>query len=473
MFSDAVETEHLIPFSQSLDDSLSNKVVCLREANRYKKNRTPFKAFSDSVDYNWSEIGNRVRELPKPKRWRFDEDALEKWHKNEQGNFSSRHLNDTRYISRLAREYLENICDFNKIDVVTGRLTSLLRTTWGLNSVLGEIRNESSGENIKNRDDHRHHAIDAIVVGMTSKSIIQRVSTEAKLADELFDMSKLFPTKTGASAIDPWDGFRADVIKSVSEIVVSHKVRQKNLTPKSAEGKKLRVTDGQLHNDTAYGIIEGPNDKGVSKVVVRKPIEYFDSKKRLQSIRDSYLKRKFLSVFANGGKQGVIDLASKKGIRSLRTIENLSVIPVVDCNGRQYKAHKGDSNWGIEIFSFPKGHNKFGKWQGVVISRFDANQENFRPGFTRRPHPAAKLVMRLQTNECIEIDEHGKIRTMRLQKFSKNGQMNFAPVNEANVDSRIRDKTFQYWNKSADSLRKAGARKIHISPTGMVAPSRV
>lgn len=475
LFSAAVEIEHLIPFSKSLDDSLPNKVVCLRQANRDKGNKTPFEAFASSPgSYNWNEIISLVGELPKSKQWRFDEDALEKWHKNSEGDFSSRHLNDTRYIGRMAKEYLENICEFNKIDVVTGRLTSLLRAFWGLNSVLSEVRNDSNGKKVKNRNDHRHHAIDAIVVGMTSKSVIQRVSTEANRAEELFEFSRLFPKKDGTSAIEPWRGFRGDVIKAVSEIVVSHKVRRKDLRVRSKQTIERGVTDGQLHNDTAFGIIDGPDKNKLSKVVVRRPVEYFTTKKRLESIRDEYLKRKFLAAFAGDSKQGVIDLARKKGIRSLRATESLSVIPIEDRNGKPYKAYQGDSNWGIEIFSYPDGHKKFGTWVGVVVSRFEANQPNFRPGFTYTPHPAAKLVMRLQINDCIEIEDAGKIRIMRMQKINKSGQMIFAPTNEANVHTRNQDKedSFQYFYKTANSLQKLRARKIHISPTGLISPSR-
>ena len=455
---------------------MPNKVVCLRQANRDKGNRTPFEAFSSSPGiYDWNEIYKRVEELPRPKRWRFDEDALEKWYKNNEGDFGARHLNDTRYIGRLAREYLENICEFNKIDVVTGSLTSLLRAFWGLNSVLSEIRNEDSRDKIKNRDDHRHHAVDAIVVGMTSRSVIQRVSTEANRAEELFDFSRLFPKKDRTSAIEPWHGFRRDVILAVSGIVVSHRVRRKDTRSGQVKGVSRQVSDGQLHNKTAYGIIDGPDQKGLSKVVVRKPIESFKTKQHLENIRDSYLKKKFLAAFSDDPKQGVLDLAREKGIRSLRTTEFQSVISIKNHDGKPYKAYQGDSNWGIEIFSYPFGHKKFGKWDGVVISRFEANQSDFRPGFTSRPHPAAKLVMRLQINDCIEVEVAGKIRIMRTQKINKSGQMVFAPLNEANVDTRNSDKddSFQYWYKTANSLRNYSPKKIQVSPTGLISPLRV
>jgi hypothetical protein len=59
-------------------------------------------------------------------------------------NFSSRQLNDTRYASRLAAEYLALLyggktdeTDRLRVQVGAGQLTSLLRSEWGLDFILG------------------------------------------------------------------------------------------------------------------------------------------------------------------------------------------------------------------------------------------------------------------------------------------------------------------------------------------------
>ena len=105
-----VHIDHLIPFSVSLDDTPANKIVCTAQANQDKANRTPFEAFGNSLEgYDWHEIFARSRLLSKNKQWRFQENALEIW-KRDHDDFLSRHLNDTRYIGRLTREYLENVC---------------------------------------------------------------------------------------------------------------------------------------------------------------------------------------------------------------------------------------------------------------------------------------------------------------------------------------------------------------------------
>ena len=457
LFNGQAEIEHLIPFSVSLDDSRANKVICTRQANRDKGNRTPHQAFGHSPDgYNWDVIFERAKRLPKSKQWRFQKDALKIW-KRDYSDFTERHLNDTRYIGRLTKEYLENICPFNKIDVLTGRLTALLRGHWGLNSVLHD-HNERA-EVKKNRDDHRHHAVDAIVIGMTSRSMLQKVSAAANRAEEL-NLNRLFEKgENGKSPIEPWSGFRDHVKNVADNLIVSHRPKRKTLDKNS--------TDGQLHNDTAYGIIPGPDNKGIFEVVVRKPIKDFKARKDVEGIRDKQLKDEFLQAFDAEGAVGVARLAGDKKIRRLRRTERLQVIPIKGKDGKAYKAYKGDSNWGIEIYEYPKGHTK---WHGEVISRYEANQKGFLFGRTRKPHPAARLVMRLQINDCVEIEQGGLKQIMRLQKLRQDGRLTFAPHHEANVDARNRDESdpFGYLNSTASKLKTCNARKVHVSPAGQV-----
>ncbi len=461
LFSDSIEIDHLIPFSRSLDDSRANKIVCTRSANRDKGNRTPFEAFRNSPDnYDWDEIFARSRNLPTSKAWRFEPDAMKIWKKDGDG-FTSRHLNDTRYIGRLTREYLECVCDTKRIDVVTGQLTSLLRRHWGLNRC---IQKDDSGIYRKNRDDHRHHAVDAIVVGMTNRSMLQKVST--------MNLNRLFySTKRGQSSIEPWLGFRQDVATAVNSIIVSHKSRRK-----TAQGG---CTDGQLHNDTAYGIIDGPDEKGHYKVVSRKSVSQLKNLKNIESIRDPHLRNRFRSEFEaaearkkGSGVKSIERYARDRNIRRLRYTEKLGVIPIKNATGEAYKAYKGDSNWGVEIFMSPQGKKNDKKWEGKVISRFDANRADFKPGQTCRPHPAAKLVMRLQINDCVEmsVSKGSRVKALfRLQKISP-GRMIFSQIHEANVDKRDRDKEdkFRYTSASAGSMQERNARKVHISPSGRI-----
>ena len=477
LFSGKAEIEHLIPFRLSLDDGRANKVLCTRQANRDKGKRTPFEAFGDSPHgYSWEEIAARAQRLPEQKQWRFQEDALKKWYRDH-ADFTERHLNDTRYIGRLTKEYLESICPFNKIDVITGRLTALLRGHWGLNGIYRKHNAARDEPKSKTRDDHRHHAVDAIVVGMTTRSMLQKVATAAGRAEKL-NLERLFEKKNnGRSPIDPWSSFRDEVADVTRNITVSHKPRRKKLVYCTNDGKLHRTTDGQLHNDTAYGIVSGPDKNGRYKVVRRKEIKSFTTRKHLDAIRDPHMREEFLQAFDNAikngkaGKQAIHELAQKKGIRRLRQIENLRVIPVKDHSGNIYKAYKGDSNWGMEIYQYPATHKKADKWEGVVISRFEANQPGFMPGESHKPHPAAKLVMRLQRDDCIEIKQYNQKKILRLIKIDYKRRTGFfTALHEANVANRNDDKNdpFKYQELSINKLVSLNARKVHISPTGRI-----
>lgn len=442
LFNGNCEIEHLIPFSSSLDDSLANKTVCFRQANRDKGNRTAFDAFGDSPsDYDWTEIFERVKRLPHHKQWRFEKDALQKW-TQEESDFLARHLNDTRYIGRLSREYLTAICKPSKVEVVTGKLTSLFRHHWGLNTVL------NLSEDAKNRDDHRHHAIDAIVVGATTRSTLQKLHRAARKAEELGINSIVH----SGEEVEPWEGFRDQVSNVVDQIIVSH--------------KPTRHPQGRLHNDTAMGVLEGPDEKGKSLVVLRKPAASFTSKKHVEAIKDQRVREKLLMLMEN---MSIEKAFAELGIKSIRVTQSMKVIPIKDSTGAVYKAYKGDSNWAIEIYELPRGAKDAGKWVEVLVSTFEANQADQHAVNLRKPHPAAKLVMRLHRNDYLIIRNDMSEDVYRVQKLSS-GMIALAPPSEANCDKRNRDKdaAFSYMYKSAGSLKILCARKADVSPTGLI-----
>ena len=132
LFSGAVEVDHILPFSATLDDSNANRLLCTREANREKRKRSPYEAFGHLTD--WEEIAARAARLPREKRWRFEPDALSRFDTEEK--FLARQLVDTQYLSRLAREYLSALYPASgegsgRVWVSPGRLTEMLRRSWG------------------------------------------------------------------------------------------------------------------------------------------------------------------------------------------------------------------------------------------------------------------------------------------------------------------------------------------------------
>ncbi|MEX2617159.1 MAG: type II CRISPR RNA-guided endonuclease Cas9 [Alphaproteobacteria bacterium] len=438
LLSDDVEIEHILPFSKTLDNSAANKTVCLRRANRDKGNKAPFAAFGHSPDgYDWSGVAARAWELPKNKRWRFAPDAME----NLDAGFLDRHLTDTQYISRIAREYLTAVCDPDRVVAIPGRMTAMLRGKWGLNSLL-------SDHNRKNRTDHRHHAIDAAVVAMTDRGMLNRIARAAARAEE-----------SGVSRIledmpDPWDGFRAQLGSVLDRLVVSHR---------PDHGKQ-----GRLHNDTAYGLVSEPDTRGARTVVHRKPLGSFKSVKELSAIRDNALRDRIEATVAADAAAGIslgdslARFSEREGVRRVRICEKLSVIPICDREGKPYKAYKGDSNYCYDIFAVSGGG-----WRGDVLSTFDANTKG------RTPLPdGASRIMRLRKDDLVGIDGDDGRRVMRVVKFSP-GQIVLAEHQEGGPLKQrdaapVDEDPFQYLTRSPEGLRKLNASPLAVDILGRV-----
>ncbi len=406
LLSNEVETEHILPFSQTLDDSLNNKTVALRQANRVKGNRTPWDAFGAQsiAGFDYAAIVARAEQMPKGKRYRFAEDGYQRWLKDDAG-FLPRALNDTRHMSKVAFEYLKLICPNTR--AIPGRMTAMLRAKFGLNDVLG-----LNGE--KNRNDHRHHAVDACVIAVTDQGLLQRFANASASARER-QLNRLVENMPL-----PWESYRDHVQRAIDAIWISHKPDHSH--------------EGAMHNDTAYGL------RGDGKVSVHKMVEG-----KRERIEESLKVIAFTNAKAND-RHGLL------------------------ANGepRPYKGYKGDSNYCIEIV-----RNEKGKWEGEVISTFDAYQLVREHGVARLRHPATSvsgkpLVMRLMIDDVVRSDVDGQTRTMRIATLSGNGQVFMADTSEANADARNRNKEeqFAYVSKMAGSLQKANARRVTISPIG-------
>jgi CRISPR-associated endonuclease Csn1 len=409
LLSDQVEIEHILPFSETLDDSLNNKTVALRTANRVKGNRTPWQAFGAQATsgFNYLEILQRAEQMPKNKRYRFGEDGYQRWLKDDAG-FLARALNDTRYLSKIAREYVSLICPQNT-RVVPGRMTAMLRGKFGLNKVL------SPGSD-KNRNDHRHHAVDACVIAVTDQSLLQRFAKASANAREQ-QLNRLVDDMPL-----PWPTFREHVERAVHNIWVSH--------------KPDHGYEGAMHNDTAYGLL------GNGRVSVRKTVD------GVRQLVEDNLK--------------VIEFTSAKSAQRHGFLPNGELRP--------YKGYKGDSNYCIEIV-----RNEKGKWEGEVISTFDAYQLVRQHGIARLRHPTVgisgrSLIMRLVRDDCVRICIDGKLVAARVAWIKTNTQIGLAPLSEANTDARSRSKDdeFEYISKTASVLRNLQARRITVSPIGEI-----
>jgi CRISPR-associated endonuclease Csn1 len=416
VLSERVEIEHILPFSMTLDDSLNNKTVALRRANRVKGNRVPWAAREDFAAQGWDydSILMRAERMPRAKRQRFAPDGYEKWLKEDK-DFLARALNDTRHLSRVAREYLSLICPAGT-RVIPGQMTAMLRAKFGLNNILG-----LDGE--KNRNDHRHHAVDACVVAVTDQGMLQR------FAQASADAHGKGLDKLVESMPDPWPTYREHVRRAVQAIWVSH--------------KPDHGFEGAMHEDTTY----------------HPP--HLDPKHmwRTRGIGGNKPNEKEADSKAMVGFTGPV------GLQRHRRDDEGEQLP--------YKGYVASPKFCMDIV-----RNDKGRWESEVVSTFEVYRLTTTLGKDKtlrliqsksRSLSDKPLVMRLQGGDmvCLEDDE-GSPLMLRVVKMTGNGQVFFAPHNEANVDARNADKldAFVYLSKYAGSLQKAKGRRITVSPIG-------
>jgi CRISPR-associated endonuclease Csn1 len=405
LFTGEIQIEHIHPWSRSLNDSFANKTLCWANENRNKGNKTPFEFYGND-EANWITIKERAlklfsdtKEYPKSyqkfKRFvqqKFDDD------------FTSRQLNDTRYISKEAKNYLSQIC--NKVRVAPGQMTSNLRHHWGLNSVLNE-------ENEKTREDHRHHAIDALVMACSKTSYLQELSRWNRY-DRHHDLND-FPM--------PWETFRKDAEVAVETILVSHKRLNNVLTIRNHKTDKNGNTyknvgvaaRGQLHKETVFGKRQAPQSDQAFHV--RKPIESLTTEKQLEKVVDETIKQlifkrvhelggfekgkipanTFFIVDENGLKQPKIFLPNKNGspvpVFKTRMKENFSGAEQLKDNLNQWVNPR--NNHHVLIYKDDKGNLK----EDVVT--FWTVVERKRKGFPiyQLPIDGKEIVTTLHIND--------------------------------------------------------------------------
>jgi CRISPR-associated endonuclease Csn1 len=231
LFTPHYEVEHIIPQKRYYDDSFSNKVICESAVNKLKNDKTAFEfiqneggrivetGFREKVriftsdEYEKFVKDNYTRNKGKMKRL-FMEDIPE--------SFILRQLNDSRYISRVVKSLLSNIVrteneqetTSKNVIISNGIITSKLKQDWGLNDIWNEIitprferlntltNSQNFGEWVnksgkpvfqiqmplafqkrfnKKRIDHRHHALDAILIACTTRDHINYLHNESAL----------------------------------------------------------------------------------------------------------------------------------------------------------------------------------------------------------------------------------------------------------------------------------------------------
>ena len=399
VFTANVEIDHILPYKKSLDDSYMNKVLCYTAENRNKGDRTPKDTWGNNEE-KWNQITQAIS------GWKGLDSKVRRFFQTEpdlqQRDFISSQLNDTRYISKLAIEYVKQLgCD---VSVTKGHVVSQIRHQWGLNDLIGETDK-------KERTDHRHHAIDAAVIAATSRSLYKRAVAQIQ-----HNKLKITP---------PYQNFRDELDEHLKHVIVSHDSQRK--------------LSGGLHEETGAGYIEKHGG-----LVYRKNLTSDFSEKNAKSIIDETVKIQVLNHLAkyeNNPKKAFSDDVTvfhkdeRTPIKRVRVLQSKTTLKkleqnklgIKDKSGKIFKWMSYGNMHHVEIIK----HKKTGKYKGQFITMMEAHRRAMTGTKSTKKHNIEReqiiqknhgddweFIMALHINDLVSVDKGNNERAFyRVQKL--------------------------------------------------------
>jgi CRISPR-associated endonuclease Csn1 len=288
LFTKEYDIEHIIPKSRLFDDSFSNKTLCERTLNIEKSNKTAFSFLQDRYSPDeFDQFEKRVKSL-------FGKISYTKTKKLLMANneipegFIERQLRETQYIAKKAKDILLEVS--RNVTSTIGSITDKLREDWELVEVMKELNwdkynklgltKEEEGKNGERlykiidwtkRNDHRHHAMDALTVAFTKPAYIQylnnlnaRSNEDDKKSNTIKGIESKYLARDKNNKLrfkKPIENFREEAKKHLESILISYKAKNKVVTNnvnrtkvKNGTNTKIQLTPrGQLHKETIYG----------------------------------------------------------------------------------------------------------------------------------------------------------------------------------------------------------------------------
>jgi CRISPR-associated endonuclease Csn1 len=326
-----------------------------------------------------------------------------------------------------------------------GKITSELRHQWGLDGVFDEI-------GTKRDDDHRRHAVDAVVVGVTENEHLRRLAkSKYAVKDETFD--------------PPWPDFREEVRENVKQINVSHRVQRK--------------VSGALHKETNYGATdkEGlyvfrknledltlPMVKDIVDPVVREIVKNRLGKKGVDLNGKDRKPPK--EVWKESLYMRTTKSKKQVPIRKVRVYSVAKkVIPMKDRSGQPYRYVEPGSNHHIEIFEFTNPEKKEQR-DSKVVTMFDAVQRSVggQPVVQKNHGEDTRFICSLAINDLVMMkNKRGEMDLYRVQKMDANKMVRFRHHTASTIERKE-----TYIDKTAHLFE---GYKVTVDPLGRVWPA--
>ena len=377
-----IEVEHIIPRSILFDDSMSNKVCACRSCNQEKGNRFAMEYIKSLGAEREQKYTSRVEALFKGKKISYSKrQRLLMLPENLPEDFIERHLRLTQYISREAQGILRK--GIRLVSASEGGVTAKLRQLWGYDNILRDLnleRYRSMGETevvtVEHRDgqrtderikdwskrkDHRHHAVDALIVACTRQSYIQRLNRVNAEADRqemdafIKEQQEQKPSKKEKlSLLEHWlirqpHFTTKEVMKHVEEILISFRPGKRTVTRGRNVYKRSSKTDvqrgvliprGALSEETIYGTIQLHRKDRSGTELVRSYVKRIPLSKvnpsNVKNIVDSQIREVVQAALLSlSGRKGVLptelylDDSRRRVVRSVRClVRSSTLIPI-------------------------------------------------------------------------------------------------------------------------------------------------
>lgn len=456
------DVAHIYP-RRYLDDSFANKTLCYHEVNRHRMHDLlPYQAFGSNTEAKggvlaWKDILSNVRTFQgtaaRIKLERFQNEEVPE-------DFVSSQLNDTRYNSVVAAEYLGllygGLSDregTRRIEPITGGITALLRTCWDL---------------FKSRDNHTHHALDAIVLGLTDPGTVAQLQRQAEIA------SARGQRLTQVEGFEPpWPNFKQEVQQRLDEINVSFRMDHRlggllhALTNYSAPIPAAGGKTDQRHVRCALRTLSEKDIMGDSIVdpVIRRIVQ-----EKFESLGGGDPKRLFVEP-ANHPVMTTKD-GRRIPIHKVRLKVGAKPKPVGKGLKERHVASGANSNHHVVIVAVLDASGKETKWEEHVVSRLEANARLSAEAKARGESviqrdwgPGRRFKFSLIPNDMVFVTDEGGRRDLYRVAAISAGDYEMRPQLDARSWTDV-VKLKQRVRMSAEKLRKGEAIKVVVSPLG-------
>lgn len=529
------DIDHIFPIEDTSDNSYANKVLAHSSCNQIKRKRTPYAAFGHTT--KWGEIMHYLDVTPgmKPKRWRFEKTEEEYQKYLESKGFMSRFATDNSYIATAAFEYLACLFDYRKrtsVRTTKGWETSILRKAWNLHGIDDYFGNmhwdkKDSPDSVKgkNRGDHRHHGLDAMVTLYSSRSLVKQINTLSARGLRADEIENRIPIPKY---------YRDDSIPREDQRDLFRKQVQSFFERNAFVSLKTNhAINGPLVKETVYSILgANPNgdelvfvvNKRVKDIAVKTgSVEEVESTIRsrfstqgvswysvdlrekitaIQTSNDAVIERYKSSLVL--AEQTLIEENKKledEGKKQRKIDERLISKKALELCGGSYQLLSNNSRVKTFVakeptatskgFGFDTGaslcldlyHDEDGKLQGEIIRKIYAMDPNYIPAYRKNGY---KLFERIYSGDTLEIATSSPIAEEKEDAIKKVARVEVpnavvgrtfvkvATFTEVGMGYQIYLTNVAKTNGGQDasfriaSMQKHNVRKVQLSPAGLV-----